>query len=477
MVRFSPISLSAILESLFSSSEGEYKPPPQSEFLGQYYNDQESQETAEAVSVTAGNITSEINATLTRGGSIAGVVKVKETGSPVANVVVCLETGSELDFNCTVTSASGEYRLEGLPEGSYGVLFVPIGKGHDVDSIYEPQRYKDAEFAEAGTPVMVKAGVEIGNVSAELLVGSEISGKVTAAASGAPVANVEVCAGDVSTKALGECAFTTASGEYSLTGVAPGTYDIAFTPPSPSEYLSQLYNGAAAIGTATAVTVTAGSSHSGVNAALQTGGRITGIVSAAAGGTPLAGIRVCARDESAGGAVDQCVVSQSAGPSTSATSASVTVPAVTTPAAPTLTVAKAVKLNTKTGAVTFTVSLSSPGTLSWSFVFKNADVGFADALGVEASANLARSRCKAGFIRHKGRCVHLAVPFASGKQAVSAVTLTITLHPSAKALKALKAGHVLHVSGAFVFQPAPGGPRLAHSVSTIVRLRRRHHRR
>ena len=110
-------------------------------------------------------------------------------------------------------------------------------------------------------------------------------------------------------------------------------------------------------------------------------------------------------------------------------------------------------INAKTGAVTFTLVTLAPGALSWSFVFRNADVGFADAVGggPNAAAGTSGVKCKSGLIKHAGRCVHLTVPFASGRRSVPAGTFRVTLQPSKKALQALKAGHTLHLSGSFLY--------------------------
>jgi hypothetical protein len=125
--------------------------------------------------------------------------------------------------------------------------------------------------------------------------------------------------------------------------------------------------------------------------------------------------------------------------------------------------------------VTFTLAASGPGTLSWSLVFRNADVGFADSLGPPVTAGVARG-CKAGLIRHHGRCVHSTVAFAKGTRTVPAGTVKVTVHPTAKALSALRSGHTLHVSGSFVFTSSPG-PRVTRTVSAVVRLPRRHGKR
>ena len=132
--------------------------------------------------------------------------------------------------------------------------------------------------------------------------------------------------------------------------------------------------------------------------------------------------------------------------------------------------------------------LPDAGKLTWALFFKNADVGFADSLGLSLQANgvaadaastqaiadVARKHkskgCKKGTIKHHGKCVHILVPFAAGSQSVAAGSVEVKVHAGSKAIKALKAGHTLHVSGTFIFQSAFGGPAIAKQESAVVRL-------
>jgi hypothetical protein len=72
-------------------------------------------------------------------------------------------------------------------------------------------------------------------------------------------------------------------------------------------------------------------------------------------------------------------------------------------------------------------------------------------------------------VKHKGTCVHETVAFGSGAKSVPAGRVEIKVHVSARALKALRTGHTLHVSGPFTFQPAGGGAPVTHSESAVVR--------
>ena len=79
-------------------------------------------------------------------------------------------------------------------------------------------------------------------------------------------------------------------------------------------------------------------------------------------------------------------------------------------------------------------------------------------------------RCKLSLVRHEPRCTEMMSPFASGLKKVSAGMVEIEVKADAKALKALKAGFKLRVSGPFTFQSALEGSSVTHTESAVVRL-------
>jgi hypothetical protein len=178
---------------------------------------------------------------------------------------------------------------------------------------------------------------------------------------------------------------------------------------------------------------------------------------------------------------DECAVTNSGGGSTSAESSARVVHAPDS----NFSLAKAPVFDAKNGALDFYVKLANAGRLRWNLSFKSSDVGFADALGLSLheaiGGELTRidlvvagairkkdKKCKAGFVKRKGKCLHATARFASGSRSVPAGTVEIKVHASAKALKALKARQRLHVSGTFTFQSALGGAPVMHSESVVV---------
>ena len=437
-------------------SQEEIHPPTQSPYIETTYPTE--------VTVPNGAPVGPISAELKRGGSLEGVTIAKEGGAPLRNVYVCAAESEEAFSNyCTISSASGEYKLEGIPPGSYIVSFFPVAVGSGLFGIgstpYAAQRYKDAELPEPGSLVEVKKDVTTGGINAELSTGAQIEGRVTAP-SGAPLAGTTVCGFPHMSSGtfIPSCGTTGASGEYAIHGLASGSYQIEFLP-AEAQYVTETYNGHFSTKAPTLLAVTRGVTYPAINATLPIGGTITGIVTSAATGAPVSSASICAYGTVEEERVQGCTASQNPGPPASAAAAPVVVPAL-------LGIAKAINVNQRTGAVTFTATTQITGMLSWNLVFRNADVGFADAIS-------ARAHCRRGLIRHGRRCVHVTVPFASGKRSLPATTLRITVRPSAKALRALRAGRTLHVSGNFTLT-APGATATS-SVSVVVRLRRGRH--
>ncbi len=122
--------------------------------------------------------------------------------------------------------------------------------------------------------------------------------------------------------------------------------------------------------------------------------------------------------------------------------------------------------HSRTGAITFTTSVLDPGTLSWLATFQNGKFGaFASA-----------SKCKTGFVRLGGKCRPAKIVFARASKLVGTPgSLSVTLKPSASALKALKNAlkrrKGLPVTVVFLFKSSLGGSPVSHSQSLAVKLK------
>jgi hypothetical protein len=92
-------------------------------YMTKYYNGESSRSEANSVSVTAGSVTSGIDAAMSVGGEIVGRVTDATTHVGVAGVLACAEAEGSQE-GCAVTNAAGEYTISGLPSGSYSIWFT-----------------------------------------------------------------------------------------------------------------------------------------------------------------------------------------------------------------------------------------------------------------------------------------------------------------------------------------------------------------
>ena len=119
------------------------------------------------------------------------------------------------------------------------------------------------------------AGSTTSGIDAALQTGGQISGTVTDASTHSALSGVCVTVYDSTDNEVG-FANTDASGHYTVSGLVSGSYTVGFAGCGAGNYAPQFYNGKSSLATADAVSVTAGSTTSGIDAALQTGGQIRG---------------------------------------------------------------------------------------------------------------------------------------------------------------------------------------------------------
>jgi hypothetical protein len=212
---------------------------------------------------------------LAANGAISGTVSEASTHKALAGIEVCAfatvaqgageEEGEQ--SGCAKTGAAGEYTISELSASSYAVVF---GNPFAGTLNYVTQYYKDKASPGEATPVPVTAGATTTEVNADLQEGSEISGTVTSAATGAPVEGALACAATVNGSVVFEvvaCALTAAGGGYTIAGLPAGSFDVVFL--DGAAYDSQLYDGAKVFAEATAVSLAATEHKLGIDAALQ----------------------------------------------------------------------------------------------------------------------------------------------------------------------------------------------------------------
>ena len=275
--------------------------------------------TGSGVPVTAGATTPGIDfalgAAAAAGGAIAGTVTDAGTGSPLAGIPVGIYTPAGGWAGWAPTDVHGAYTKTGLAPGTYYVR--TSGSLPYVDQLYAGVPCPDGGCTlAAGTAVIVTAGATAANIDFGLERGGTIAGMVTDTATGAPLAGVAMRVFTSSGGSASRDVVTNALGAYAASGLPTGTYYVASSDAFP--FVEQLYDGfpcpggTCAVTAGTGVGVTAGATTAHVDLALTRGGTITGIVTDAATGAPLAGVAVRVLTAS-GGSASRGVMTNAAG--------------------------------------------------------------------------------------------------------------------------------------------------------------------
>lgn len=190
------------------------------------------------VDVTGGS-THQIDIALPRASAIVGRV-VDENGEPVERAVVTPMragySGGRRGFvpagGTALTNDTGEYRIQGLPPGSYYVLAsersAGFGSEGDADVGFQQVMYPGATTAEDARPVTVAAGQDLTGIDIALAPArtATVSG-VALTSRGQPASRVRLNMTAVDQPfGLGGETVTTADGRFFFPRVLPGRYEI-----------------------------------------------------------------------------------------------------------------------------------------------------------------------------------------------------------------------------------------------------------
>lgn len=237
-------------------------------YIAEYYNDREFFETADRIDLDEGETESAISAELETGAQIDGTVTALAGGAPLEEVEVCAY--DENTFRCAYTDEEGEYALAGLPAGSYEVEFWAY------EGNFIPQFFDNRDRWQEADPIGLALGDVESGVDAALKPGGQIKGVVSAAASGAPLDEVPVCALDAFEAELASCDYTNAAGSYALSRLSSNNYKVVFSLPEYGEegeefddgYTTQFFNSKPTFVAADPLALIAPNTVSGVNARL-----------------------------------------------------------------------------------------------------------------------------------------------------------------------------------------------------------------
>ena len=228
-------------------------------------------------------------------GQITGAAIDSATSAPIAGICVKAYNSSSGVLASAQTNSSGAYTLNSVPAGSAQVGFSS-GCGA---SNYLAQYYNAKPSLASANAITVPAGGTASGINAAMLAGGQITGTVTASATKTALAAICVQAYDSGGVAVASSQ-TNSSGVYTLSALPTGSYQVGFMDCNADTYVTQYYNGTATLASADPIAVTAGTTTSGINAAMVTQGQITGTVTDRATDAPLAGICLDVFDSSGG---------------------------------------------------------------------------------------------------------------------------------------------------------------------------------
>ena len=262
--------------SVGCGNKGNYAP--------QWWRRQTSAGRATPIAIKGTRIVSHVDAALDPGALITGTIRVgSAAGKPLAGICVQATDSRGDDFADAVSAKNGTYRLADLARGRYLIRFDPSCGGQGSSNYLAQQRR-----------VTIRTAQHLAGINAYLQPAAGISGMVTGP-HGHPADGV--CVQVIGRS--GGFAETGFDGSYSITGLPAGSYLVQFFGGcgSAGSIAPQFYDGEPSLGSADQVALTAGSITPNIDAAMQQGATITGVVTDA-GGRRLDDICVGVADQS-----------------------------------------------------------------------------------------------------------------------------------------------------------------------------------
>ncbi|QXE92947.1 carboxypeptidase regulatory-like domain-containing protein [Geomonas subterranea] len=185
------------------------------------------------VQVTAPGGADNVSIVLAPGGAVSGRV-TDPAGAPLTSVSVAAYDPATWDeMGSAYTGLSGEYKIGGLPEGSYAIRFEKS------DSKYPVQWHKGKYRREDSARVEVIGTATASGIDAVLQPGVSLTGTVTDSG-GAPLANAKIEVYGANEDEPFSDTRTDYRGSFTIASLAPGSYRLLF---SHSDHVSRWYGG------------------------------------------------------------------------------------------------------------------------------------------------------------------------------------------------------------------------------------------
>ncbi|MDO8384335.1 MAG: carboxypeptidase regulatory-like domain-containing protein [Microbacterium sp.] len=292
--------------------------PAQKSLVSEYFDDTTDFSSAVAVVTSPESPAMGVNATLEAATTISGTVTLP-TGVPAewtdaVRVSATPVGGTTSSMSVTVDRNTGHYEIGGLPPGAYRVYFSVYRFGSPGQSSPNliAEYFDSAGDQASAMPVETSLATPATGIDAILEAGATISGTVSLP-DGAPpewMDAVSVSASLMTGTGAGLGGYTTidrGTGQYVLSGLAPGTYRIYFSVSGSlvdgqmvTNLVPEYFDDTRDYASAKGVTTSSASPATGIDAALEASSKITGRVRDT-GGSPVESIGVFAVDAVTGG--------------------------------------------------------------------------------------------------------------------------------------------------------------------------------
>lgn len=254
--------------------------------------------TGTPVTVASGGSASGVDFVLDEGGVVTGTVTEAGTGFPIPDELVEIyDSGGGLvaiDF----TGSDGGYRFPGLPTGTF---FVLTDTDSHFDELYDDLACPITCDPTTGSAISVTFGATSSGIDFVLDEGAVVAGTVTEAGTGFPIPDelVEIYSSGGS---FVDLVFTAGDGSYRFPGLPTATY---FVLTDTSSHFDELYDDFPCptdceVTDGTPISASFGSTTSGIDFQLDSGGMITGAVTEVGSGFPIPGELVEVYDSSGG---------------------------------------------------------------------------------------------------------------------------------------------------------------------------------
>ena len=235
-----------------------------SEYVSEWYDNKDSAETADPVAVTLGQATPNVDAQLTKAGSISGTVSTAD-GDPLPFESMELHLGDE-QVGWAWTDMDGTFTFGGLRPGNYTMRVRGTGE-------WLGQWWKNKPDQASADPIQVVAGQNLTGKDFTLQRGASIAGTVTGSGGALVDGYVEIT--DAQGDELGWAYID--NGSYTAVGLPAGTYYAEFNAYG-GDWLSQWWNNKPTLQQATPITLSGGQRLTGINATLAKASSIRGKV-------------------------------------------------------------------------------------------------------------------------------------------------------------------------------------------------------